>query len=85
MTFTPVHVAAVTARFAANTSGLICHCAAGFDYPTADERPAIISAAATVGSAFSFQVTWTGFPFPTVTASGALPVGVTFDAHGQFR
>jgi hypothetical protein len=37
------------------------------------------SAAATAGTAFSFTVTTTGYPDPTVTASGPLPKGITFD------
>jgi hypothetical protein len=45
------------------------------------EAPTITSAAtanATVGTPFSFQVTTTGFPAPTVTKAGTLPAGVTF-------
>jgi hypothetical protein len=38
------------------------------------------SATFAVGSAGSFKVTATGFPTPTVSESGALPSGVTFNA-----
>jgi hypothetical protein len=48
-----------------------------------DEAPAITSAdtaAAVTGSAFSFQVTTTGFPAPKITKAGSLPKGVSFKA-----
>ncbi len=47
-----------------------------------NETPAITSAAttsATVGSVFSFQVMATGFPSPSITKTGTLPRGVTFN------
>jgi uncharacterized delta-60 repeat protein len=47
-----------------------------------NQAPAITSAnntTFTVGSAGSFTVTRTGFPAPTVSESGALPSGVTFN------
>ncbi len=49
---------------------------------TVNESPSFTSAAATtftVGSAGSFQVTVHGYPTPTVSLSGSLPSGVTFD------
>jgi Tol biopolymer transport system component len=48
-----------------------------------NEAPAITSpsaATATVGSAFSFQVTATGFPIPKFSKVGTLPKGITFTA-----
>jgi hypothetical protein len=48
-----------------------------------DQGPVITSpaaASATIGSAFSFAVTSTGFPAPRVTKVGTLPKGITFDA-----
>ena len=52
------------------------------------EKPAITSldsAAAMAGSAFSFQVSATGYPAPKITESGQLPKGVTFSsATGTF-
>ena len=53
---------------------------------TVDEAPVITSAAsanATLGDAFSFKVKSTGFPTPTVSESGLLPVGVTFTAKSN--
>jgi large repetitive protein len=50
---------------------------------TVDEAPAFTSADAatfTVGAAGSFTVTASGFPAPTLSESGTLPTGVTFDA-----
>jgi len=50
---------------------------------TVTEPPAITSAAGvtfTVGTAESFMVTVTGFPSPTLSETGALPGGVTFDS-----
>ena len=50
---------------------------------TVDEAPAIASANSTnfaVGSPGTFTVTETGFPIPTLTESGGLPNGVTFNA-----
>ncbi|MDQ6862029.1 MAG: putative Ig domain-containing protein, partial [Verrucomicrobiota bacterium] len=50
---------------------------------TVNQAPAITSANATtftVGGAGSFTVTATGFPAPTVTETGTLPSGVTYDA-----
>ena len=47
-----------------------------------DQPSAITSLASAVfpiGAAGSFQVTATGFPNPTVSESGTLPLGVTFD------
>jgi alpha-tubulin suppressor-like RCC1 family protein len=46
-----------------------------------NQPPAITSAAAVtavIGSAFSLQVTATGFPAPRITRSGTLPKGLTF-------
>jgi hypothetical protein len=46
-----------------------------------NQAPAITSAnntAFTVGAASAFKVTVTGYPVPTIGASGALPSGVTF-------
>src|ERR1019366_539820 len=48
-----------------------------------NEAPAITSASSTTfaeGMAGSFTVTAVGFPAPTITESGALPSGVTFNA-----
>ena len=53
---------------------------------TVDQAPTITSAGsdtATLGDAFTFPVTTTGFPAPTLTESGALPTGVTFVANGN--
>src|SRR5208283_1836689 len=50
---------------------------------TVDQAPAITSASGTTfaqGAASSFTVTATGFPVPSITESGALPNGVTFNA-----
>ena len=50
------------------------------------QAPTITSAAsytATVGTAFSFTVTTTGYPVPTLTEAGALPAGVTFVNNGN--
>ena len=50
---------------------------------TVDEAPAIASAKSTnfaVGSPETFTVRATGFPVPTLTESGGLPNGVTFNA-----
>jgi hypothetical protein len=50
---------------------------------TIDRAPAVTSAGsytAKVGTAFSFKVTTTGYPAPSVTELGALPAGVTFAA-----
>jgi hypothetical protein len=47
------------------------------------EAPTITSPAtanATVGSAFSFQVTDTGYPAPSITKTGTLPRGISFQA-----
>jgi hypothetical protein len=49
---------------------------------TVDQKPAITSAGSTtftVGTAGTFTVTASGFPAPTLTESGALPSGVTFN------
>src|SRR5207237_1167992 len=51
---------------------------------TVDEAPAITSAAKitfAVGIDSSFAVMATGFPAPTLSESGALPSGVTFNAN----
>jgi hypothetical protein len=48
-----------------------------------DQAPAITSpdtATAATGSAFSFQVSTTGYPAPKLTKAGSLPKGVTFTA-----
>jgi hypothetical protein len=48
-----------------------------------DQKPAITSAdtdTIPAGSAFTFQVTTTGYPAPTLTKAGSLPAGVTFQA-----
>jgi large repetitive protein len=48
---------------------------------TVDQAPAITSGSSatfTVGSSGSFTVTATGYPAPTLSATGALPAGVTF-------
>ena len=50
---------------------------------TVNQAPAITSASSaifTVGTAGSFTVTATGVPAPTLSESGALPSGVTFNA-----
>ena len=41
------------------------------------------SASSIVGAPFSFLITTTGEPSPTLTESGALPVGVTFTDNGN--
>jgi len=48
-----------------------------------NEAPAITSAAtanATQGMPFSFQVTASGFPAPTISKTGTLPAGISFQA-----
>jgi hypothetical protein len=48
-----------------------------------NEAPRITSAStasATIGSAFSFTATATGFPAPKLSKSGTLPKGISFDA-----
>src|SRR5262249_36219287 len=50
---------------------------------TVNQAPAITSASSTtftVGTPGGFTVTATGFPAPTLSESGALPSGVTFNA-----
>ena len=50
---------------------------------TVNQAPAITSANSatfTVGTAGTFTVTTTGFPSPTVTQTGTLPTGVTFNS-----
>ena len=50
---------------------------------TSNQAPVFSSASATTftaGTAGSFTVVTTGYPAPTVTESGALPSGVTFNA-----
>jgi type II secretory pathway pseudopilin PulG len=50
---------------------------------TVDEAPTITSPAATtfgVGTAGSFTVTATGYPAPTLSESGTLPAGISFNA-----
>jgi hypothetical protein len=52
---------------------------------TVDQAPAITSGNKTAfatGTAGSFTLTATGFPAPTLSLSGALPGGVTFNAAG---
>jgi hypothetical protein len=47
-----------------------------------NEGPTITSAgsaSATIGTPFSFPVTSTGYPTPTVTKTGTLPAGITFN------
>ena len=46
-----------------------------------DEAPTITSgasASATVGQSFSFSITATGYPAPSLTKSGTLPKGLTY-------
>jgi len=53
---------------------------------TVNQPPAITSAGAatfTAGSAGSFTVTTSGFPAPGITATGALPAGVSFVDNGD--
>lgn len=51
----------------------------------APEITSTSSTAATIGSAFSFQVTATGFPVPKLTKAGTLPKGIAFNAaSGSF-
>jgi hypothetical protein len=53
---------------------------------TVDTAPVITSASVTtftVGSAGTFTVTATGTPTPSITATGALPSGVTFTDNGN--
>jgi hypothetical protein len=53
---------------------------------TVNQAPAITSAAATtftLGAAGTFTVTTTGSPTPTITATGALPAGVTLTDNGN--
>jgi len=48
--------------------------------------PAIVSASSTaftLGAASSFTVTTTGFPTPSLSESGALPIGVSFQDNGN--
>jgi len=49
-------------------------------YVAAPAITSATSAAATIGSEFSFRVTATGFPDPKITTSGTPPEGVRFDA-----
>ncbi len=51
-----------------------------------DQAPTITSAGSdtvTLGTAFTFPVTTTGYPAPTLTETGTLPAGVTFDTNGS--
>ena len=51
-----------------------------------DQAPAITSAnsvSSTVGKAFTFTVTTSGYPTPSLGDHGALPAGVTFVANGN--
>ena len=53
---------------------------------TVNEAPVITSvnnATFSVGGAYTFSVTTTGFPFPALTETGALPNGVTFTANAN--
>jgi len=53
---------------------------------TIGQAPAITSGGSTtftVGTAGTFSVTTTGFPVPSITESGALPMGVTFKDNGN--
>jgi hypothetical protein len=66
--------------YASNSTHLIMDL---FGYFAADQAPSITSPSSTtlsVETAASFTVTTTGFPAPTLTESGALPAGVTFNA-----
>jgi len=52
---------------------------------TVDQAPTITSTnrdSTTLGKAFSFLVTATGYPAPTLTEAGALPKGVSFSSGG---
>jgi hypothetical protein len=52
----------------------------------ANQAPAITSPAtapATVGTAFSFTVSTTGYPNPTLSRTGTLPAGLTFKANSN--
>jgi len=54
--------------------------------PIVTQAPTITSAArytATFGVAFSFTMTASGNPFPTITEAGRLPPGVKFSAHSD--
>ena len=53
---------------------------------TVDQAPTITSAASdtvTLGAAFTFPVTTTGYPAPALTETGTLPAGVTFKDNGN--
>jgi hypothetical protein len=53
---------------------------------TVDDAAAITSGAsatATVGTAFAFSVTTSGYPVATVSETGALPAGITFTANSD--
>ena len=53
---------------------------------TVHQAPAITSAAsaaATVGTAFTFTVQATGYPTPTLARTGTLPAGVSFKANSN--
>jgi hypothetical protein len=53
---------------------------------TVKQAPAITSASsatAPVGTAFSFTVTTTGYPTPTLSRTGTLPAGLTFTANAN--
>lgn len=66
---------ATDGNFAASTSAGVSH--------TSGQAPVITSAnnaAFLVGTAGSFTVTATGFPTPTLSETGTLPSGVTFNA-----
>ncbi|MGH9106990.1 MAG: MBG domain-containing protein, partial [Acidimicrobiales bacterium] len=51
--------------------------------PVAPAFTSVSSADATVGMPFSFTVTATGSPVPSISKSGALPAGVTFTDNGD--
>ena len=84
--------AAITGTPSAGSGGIypITVTAANTSGPTSqaftlqvNEAPVITSpaqATAVIGAVFSFHITATGFPSPKVTASGALPKGLTFNS-----
>jgi hypothetical protein len=62
---------------------LLSGCGGGGQSQSPNQPPAITSGNSTtfvVGTAGSFTVTATGFPAPTLSQTGALPSGVTFNA-----
>lgn len=70
--------------YGGEVSGWLAPGAATLNLPVPNTSPAITSAAtatAVTGLPFSFTVTTSGSPVPTVSRTGALPTGITFVAN----